>query len=172
MIRDCPLKDRWIEYYNQQIPYQYRMDTRSETEKEQEQEQEQEHEQEKEQDQTEDGASAPPANAGQGGNGHPSTFQEWQEAIRESKNRPAVLHLMCEILYPGLSPPSYGYIGKVARKVGGAGRLADLLWQCTPHPPTGDLMAYIQKVAQNGKHSTKPERQTQEPAGVTGWTDS
>jgi len=89
----------------------------------------------------------------EGADAPPTTFPGWQEAIKEGKNRPATLRWMCEVLYPGLDPPDYSYIGKVARKVGGAGRLADLLWQHSTHPPTGDLLAYIQGVA---KHATGP----------------
>jgi hypothetical protein len=100
----------------------------------------------------------------------PHNFLEWQTILRDSTNRTSVLRHMCETLYPGLDPPGYSYIGKIARKVGGAGRLADLLWQCTPHPPTGDLLAYIQGVAKNG-HNGKHVPQAQEPAGVTGWSD-
>jgi len=94
-----------------------------------------------------------PTELPEGADAPPTTFPDWQEAIKESKNRPATLRWMCEVLYPGLDPPDYSYIGKVARKVGGAGRLADLLWQHSTHPPTGDLLAYIQGVA---KHATGP----------------
>jgi len=100
----------------------------------------------------------------------PSTFPEWQQAVRETKNRPAVLRQMCEVLYPGLDPPDYGYIGKVARKVGGAGRLADLLWQHSPHPPTGDLLAYIQNVAK-GNGNGRTEHKTVPKPEITGWED-
>lgn len=85
----------------------------------------------------------------------PTTFGEWHKIIKETNNRQAVLRQMCETLYPGLDPPAFSYIGKVARKVGGAGRLADLLWQHSTRPPTGDLLAYIQGVAKgNGRANT------------------
>jgi hypothetical protein len=58
---------------------------------------------------------------------------------------------MITALYPGRDPPDFGYIAKVARSVGGAGRLADLLWQHSTRPPTGDVLAYVQKVAKGGK---------------------
>ncbi len=80
---------------------------------------------------------------------NPSTFPEWQEEIRTSSNRTAVLKRMCIALYPGLDPPAFGRIGTVAGKVGGAGRLAELLWQHCTRPPTGNLMSYIQGVAKN-----------------------
>ncbi len=91
-------------------------------------------------------------NAGPDG---PSTFADWQILLEpKSSNRPAVLRKMHESLYPGHDPPSFGYIGKVARKVGGAGRLAELLWQHSTRPPTGDVLAYVQGVAKRGKHGT------------------
>lgn len=85
----------------------------------------------------------------------PSTFADWQSLIEpENSNRPAILRDMHLSLYPGRDPPSFGYIGKVARKVGGAGRLAELLWQNSTRPPTGDVLAYVQGVAKRGKHGT------------------
>lgn len=96
----------------------------------------------------------------------PTTFQEWHTTVKDSKNRPAVLRKMCETLYPGLDPPAYGYLGKVAKKVGGAGRLADLLWQHSSRPPTGDLLSYIQKVAKgNGNGSYKRNNGSSPPPG-------
>jgi len=86
----------------------------------------------------EDGATAPVV-----------TFQQWQKQIKETTNRPEELRKMCIALYPGLDPPSHGRIGTVAIKVGGAGRLAELLWQHSTRPPTGKLMSYIQGVAKN-----------------------
>jgi len=82
----------------------------------------------------------------------PSTFQGWHLYIKEAENRSQTihrLHQMCKALYPGLDPPDHGYIGRVAKRLH-AGRLADLLWQTAPHPPTGDLLAYIQGVAKRG----------------------
>jgi len=98
----------------------------------------------------------------------PTTFQGWQARIQASKNRPAELRAMITALYPGRDPPDFGYIARVARSVGGAGRLADLLWQHSTRPPTGDVLAYVQKVAKGGKrHATrrqKPDRTGNEPA--------
>jgi len=123
---------------------------------------------EKEEDKDHVGASAPAADAAPPA---PSTFPEWQDAIRESTNRQATLRWMIEVLYPGLSPPAYGYIGKVARKVGGAGRLADLLWQHSTRPPTGDLLAYIQGVAKHGRDRDNHKKPTREVELATGWVD-
>ncbi len=103
----------------------------------------------------------------------PHTFQDWHTRIKEAKTsqkRISLLRWMCEILYPGLDPPAYGYVGKVAKKLH-AGRLADLLWQHSSHPPTGDLMAYIQGVARNGNRNngSKPKGEPVEQA--IGWVD-
>jgi hypothetical protein len=57
---------------------------------------------------------------------------------------------MLETLFPGRSPPSYQYIGRTAQLVGGAGRLADLLWRAAARPPTGDLLRYCQGMAKGG----------------------
>jgi hypothetical protein len=71
---------------------------------------------------------------------------------------------MFAILYPGLDPPDFGYIGKTAKAVGGAGRLAELLWQFSTRPPTGDVLAYIQAGAKRAKERAGPD----EPAGWAG----
>lgn len=86
-----------------------------------------------------------------------STFQDWQTYIKAETNRPAALQTMFAHLYPGHDPPSYGYIGRVAKQIGGAGRLADLLWKHSTRPPTGDVLAYIQATAKgkdNGANRT------------------
>jgi hypothetical protein len=86
----------------------------------------------------------------------PASLPEWQSRLKDSKNRPADLVLMFRTLYPAaVDAPDFGYIGKVANKVGGAGRLAELLWQHSAKPPSGDVLAYIQesikpKPARNG----------------------
>ena len=88
--------------------------------------------------------------------GLPHNFQGWQEYIRQATNRGQTIHRlqqMCGVLYPGLDPPEHGYVGRVAKRLH-AGRMADLLWQFAPHPPTGDLLAYIQGVAKRGNGQT------------------
>lgn len=80
-----------------------------------------------------------------------ASFQDWHRRIETSGNRPAALREMFEALYPGRSPPGFGYLGKVARAVGGAGRLAELLWEHSTKPPTGDVLAYVQAVAKRAK---------------------
>jgi hypothetical protein len=76
----------------------------------------------------------------------PASLPDWQSRLKDSKNRPADLVLMFRTLYPAaVDVPDFGYIGKVANKVGGAGRLAELLWQHSAKPPSGDVLAYIQE---------------------------
>lgn len=86
------------------------------------------------------GADIPPAPV------LPTSLPDWQGRLKDSHNRPADLVLMFRTLYPAaVDVPDYGYIGKVANKVGGAGRLAELLWQHSAKPPSGDVLAYIQE---------------------------
>ena len=77
---------------------------------------------------------------------------------------------MIEVLYPNRDLPAYGYLGKVAKQVGGAGRLADLLWQHSTRPPTGDLLAYILAVAK-GKRDKPSSEPVEEVPLATGWVD-
>ena len=99
------------------------------------------------------------ADAGASGGEIPRTFQAWHGLVTTSKNPNARLREMVEALFPGSSPPDYGYIGRTARQVGGAGRLADLLWQAAAHPPTGDLLRYCQGMAKggNGRAQAPPD---------------
>lgn len=92
----------------------------------------------------------------------PVSLTGWTERLRDSSNRQAVLVLMFETLYPGaVDVPSFAYIGRVANKVGGAGRLAELLWQNAAKPPSGDVLAYIQAQVAQAKPGTNGAR----PAG-------
>jgi hypothetical protein len=87
----------------------------------------------------------------------PVSLPEWTERLRDSSNRQAVLVQMIQTLYPNsLDVPSYAYVAKVASKVGGAGRLAELLWQNSAKPPSGDVLAYIQAQAKPGANGTRP----------------
>ena len=92
----------------------------------------------------------------------PVSLTGWTERLRDSSNRQACLLLMFETLYPGaVDVPSFAYIGRVANKVGGAGRLAELLWQNAAKPPSGDVLAYIQAQVAQAKPGTNGAR----PAG-------
>ena len=87
------------------------------------------------------GADAPPTN-----------LAGWQKYIQDSpKNRPAALVFMHNTLYPGRDPPDYGYIGRTAKTVGRAGRLAALMWEAQAHHPDGDVLRYCMGMAKNRK---------------------
>jgi hypothetical protein len=69
---------------------------------------------------------------------------------------------MIQTLYPYLDErdlPDYGYIGKVAKKLGGGGLLASRLWAASVYQPQGDILAYVQRMSNsmggtNGKNSS------------------
>jgi len=93
----------------------------------------------------------------------PRTYEDWytlvQEAAGKPGGRPAALRQMFMALYLGRDPPTFAYVGKVARKVGGAGRLCELLWQNCTRPPSGEVLAYVQAIAKdknNGAHRQTP----------------
>lgn len=147
-FRDCELKQRAIEYWNHTIAPRYDIDTISchtyisdhinhITES-------------GEPDATEE---KPPEPAPE-----PSvvTFADWHQRVEQATNKPAAVREMFETLYPGRDPPDYGYIAKTAKRVGGYGRLAELLWQHSTKPPTGDVLAYVQTVSKHrdGKRTT------------------
>ena len=88
----------------------------------------------------------------------PSSFEGWKTLVRGGKNKPAVLRRMFCALYPNHDPPEFSYLGKMAKRLH-AGYLAELLWKNSVKPPSGDVLAYIQKVAKyqrndNGSVST------------------
>ena len=95
------------------------------------------------------------------GEAPPSSFHQWQDIIKDTKNRPAALREMFKVLYPDHDLPAFGYIGTTARKVGGAGRLAELLWQNSTRPPTGDVLAYIIKAKNGGSNGGNRRRSSQ-----------
>src|SRR3990167_3953516 len=69
----------------------------------------------------------------------PTNLEGWIEILKKSNNKQAVLLFMIKTIYPNLVDyPSYQYVGKVAKELGGAGRLAGLLWECAPKNPKGD----------------------------------
>jgi len=64
--------------------------------------------------------------------------------LKITGNRPAVLRDIYSLCFGEIDVPDYGYLGRAAKRVGGAGRLAQLMWELTSRPPTGDILAYIQ----------------------------
>jgi hypothetical protein len=92
----------------------------------------------------------------------PINLDGWQKLLKEEENKPAVLRTMVEVLFPRLAEyPDFGYLGKVARQVGGAGRLGSLLWETSAKNVQGDVLAYIQAM-------TKARTKQDEPAGFEG----
>ena len=71
-------------------------------------------------------------------------FHVYVEQLKDpNANRPAVLHSVYALCFGKNAAPDYGYLGKAAKQVGGAGRLAQLMFELVPRPPAGDVLAYI-----------------------------
>jgi hypothetical protein len=99
----------------------------------------------------------------------PSSYCGWMEHVREASNKPAALRWMVKVIYDYYQEdelPTYGYIGKVTKRVGGHMRLAQMIWDTARHQPQGNLMDYIQQIQNNGGPSyeqqdvKKPEKPT------------
>ena len=85
----------------------------------------------------------------------PTSFQAWLDLIQESANRIAVLRHMYETLYPKHDPPDYGKIGRAAKVLGGASRLAAALWETATRPPTGCVLEYVIAAENNRRDRAK-----------------
>lgn len=71
-------------------------------------------------------------------------FSTLLEELKTTKNRPACLREISILCFGDNSDtPTYAYLAKAAKQVGGAGRLAEEMWKLTARPPTGDVLAYI-----------------------------
>ena len=98
--------------------------------------------------------------------GIPSNLGEWLKLLKNGSNKQAILMRMTKTLYPDLVEyPKYSYIGKVARDVGGAGRLAALLWECVPRDPKGDILSYIKQYSKGNKELSRDVNEELEKAG-------
>jgi len=72
-------------------------------------------------------------------------FHALLDELKQTTNRGGTLQAIYVLLFgESQDVPTYGYLAKVAKEVGGAGRLAELLWGLAAKPPTGDILAYIQ----------------------------
>ena len=82
--------------------------------------------------------------------------------LKKSKNRPATLRQIYKLCFGGDddSLPDYGYLGRVAKKVGGAERFAQIMWELTTRPPA-DPIGYIMKVNGKGASNATRRRDTQ-----------
>jgi len=85
------------------------------------------------------------------------------QRLRDSGNYPAELRKIYALCFGEAELPSYGMLGKVAKAVGGAGRLAEIMWQLSAKPPTGDVMAYI--LAAYGPKRRRGKRTAQQRQG-------
>lgn len=72
-------------------------------------------------------------------------FHSLLAELKTTDNKPAKLREVYVLCFGDGDVPDYGYLGKAAKDVGGAGRLAELFWQYSAKPPTGDVLAYIVK---------------------------
>lgn len=92
-------------------------------------------------------------------------FQEVQEELKTGKNKAATLQRWYVRCFGDGATPDYGYLGRVAKHVGGAGHLAQLMMQLAPRPPAGDVLAYIL-----ASHKEKPAGDTNgfAPSGTNG----
>lgn len=70
-------------------------------------------------------------------------FRSLVDELKTSTNKSAVLRNIYILCYGEETAPTYSYIGGVAKKIGGAGYLAQRLWELSARPPTGDVLAYL-----------------------------
>lgn len=85
-------------------------------------------------------------------------FRTLTDELRTAKNKAALLMQIYILCYGVDSAVTFAYLGKVAKQVGGAGYLAQRLWELSVRPPNGDVLAYIQS-----EHKSKAARQKEVP---------
>jgi len=91
------------------------------------------------------------------GDSSPVNLDGWMVVVNEAGNKAAALKRMYEALFPYKGPiDDYGYIGATYKRVGGPGRLAQLMWIASGYRPTGDVLRYCQGLA---KGAPPPQRQ-------------
>jgi len=72
-----------------------------------------------------------------------SQFHTLLEELKNAKNKPAKLRDVYVLCFGDTDVPEFGLFGKAARDVGGAGRLAQLMFEQVTDPPTGEILPYI-----------------------------
>jgi hypothetical protein len=95
-------------------------------------------------------------------------FRNLISELKTTKNRAATLRMIYRLCFGGAEEnlPEYSYIGKVAKQVGGAERLAQLMWELTARPPA-DPLSYIQAMQkQKGKQNATNQRPPQQKQSV------
>ena len=70
-------------------------------------------------------------------------FHTLNECLKTASNKTAKLGEIYALCFGAESVPAYSYIGKAAKQVGGAGRLAQLMFELITRPPAGDVLAFI-----------------------------
>jgi hypothetical protein len=82
-------------------------------------------------------------------------FQTLLEELKTTTNKQATLRQVYTLCFGAEAAPEYSYLGKVAKQVGGAGRLAQLMFELVTRPPAGDILAFIQAQEANRKQRAK-----------------
>ena len=100
-------------------------------------------------------------------------FQDLLARLKMTPNKPAVLREIYQLCLGGREEdlPDYGYLGKTAIAVGGAGRLAEILWQLAVKPPTGDVLAYILEAEKGRKVGARRNGQAEKLPTAAEWTE-
>lgn len=93
-------------------------------------------------------------------------FRTLADELKATKNRAAKLLEIYVLLYGKETAPQHGYILKVANLIGGAGYMAQRLWELSARPPNGDILAYLQ-----AEHKAKGQRKsyTNGASASVGW---
>lgn len=82
-------------------------------------------------------------------------FRALVEQLKADKNKQAKLREIYVLCFGEENAPDYGYLGTAAKRVGGAGRLAELMFELITSPPTGDILAYIMQAEADRKARRK-----------------
>ena len=91
----------------------------------------------------------------------PKSFEDWLLLVKESRNKQATIVNMIDTLFPDGDGIHYGRVVRVARQVGGYGRLAQLIWQANSYRPTGDILSYCIGLARG--NSKEPAQEDAHP---------
>ncbi len=90
--------------------------------------------------------------------------------LRQTKNKAAVLREVYVLCFGEDGAPDYGYLGKTARTLGGAGHLAQRMFELVARPPNGDILAYIL-----GEHRNRQNRNNgagrESPVAHASWVE-
>lgn len=113
-------------------------------------------------------AATPPRPPVSDGDQPPGNLDGWLQLVNrppDGSNRQSILRWMHQTLFPEREAPDYGTIGKFAKQVTGAGRLAELMWRASAERPTGDILPYCLAIHKRGPRP--PEKQPPKLKEVT-----